>query len=195
MQGSNTSDFKEKDLLFRIAEAPYRLKTVVNVKSEKKYRYVRYYGPDGAHCNIAEASFYESTTDSFPLRGKTIGTAGCYQEDGSHEYPNVFDGNTETSFDYKDEVGGWAGLDLGTPKTIKRIVYTPRNRDNYIRSGDTFEVFYCDKEWKSLGITENAPDSLYYPNVPENALLLIKNHSRGIQERIFTFEKGEQNWK
>lgn len=194
-EGSNTSDFKEKDILYRIIQAPYRLNTQVFLKSDKKYRYVRYYGPDGSHCNIAEAAFYENPDDSATLRGKPLGTAGDFQEDKSHEYTNVFDGNTETSFDYKEESGGWAGLDLGKPKTIKRIVYTPRNRDNYIRPGDTFEVFYCDKDWKSLGIIKNTSDSLVYTNVPENALLLIKNHSRGIQERIFTYEDGEQKWK
>jgi transglutaminase-like putative cysteine protease len=194
-EGSNMPDFREKDIIYRITESPYRLNTTVFVHSDKKYRYVRYYGPDDAHCNIAEASLYENAADTVALLGTVIGTAGCYQEDGSHEYPNVFDGNTETSFDYKDPSGGWAGLDLRTPKTVKRIVYTPRNRDNYIRPGDTFEVFYCDREWKSLGVIEQASDSLAYSGVPVNALLLVKNHTRGVQERIFTFEKGKQIWK
>jgi hypothetical protein len=194
-EGSNTPDFSEKDIIYRITEAPFRLNTPVFINSDKKYRYLRYYGPDGAHCNIAEASFYENADDTVALQGTVIGTEGCYQQDGSHEYTNVLDGSTETSFDYKEPSGGWAGLDLQTPKTVKRIVYTPRNRDNYIRPGDTFEVFYCDRKWKSLGVIKNAPDSLAYSNVPVNALLLVKNHTRGVQERIFTFEKGKQIWK
>ena len=35
---------------------------------------------------------------------------------------------------------------------IDRITYSPRNRDNYIRPGDVFELFYCDREWKSAGV-------------------------------------------
>ena len=63
--------------------------------------------------------------DSAALFGKIIGTPGCYQHDGTHEYTNVFDGKTWTSFDYFKFTGGWAGLDLGRKVQIDRIVYTP----------------------------------------------------------------------
>ncbi len=58
---------------------------------------------------------------------------------------------TKTSFNYSRPSGGWSGLDMGRKVRVDRIVYTPRNRDNYIRPGDTFELLYCDKEWKSMG--------------------------------------------
>ena len=81
-----------------------------------------------------------------------LGTPGCSQQDGSHEYTNAFDGKTWTSFDYIEPTGGWTGLDAGKEVQVDRIVYTPRNRDNYIRPGDTFELFYCDGDWKSAGM-------------------------------------------
>lgn len=31
-------------------------------------------------------------------------------------------------------------------------------------------------------------------NVPTNALLLLRNHTKGKEERIFTYENGEQVW-
>ena len=61
---------------------------------------------------MAEVGFY-SENDTVPLSGRIIGTSGCFQGDRSHEYTNVFDGKTWTSFDYKEMNGGWAGLDLG----------------------------------------------------------------------------------
>jgi hypothetical protein len=195
-EASNTLDFREKDILHFITVVPYRLNTVVNLTgNDKKYRYVRYRGPEESHCNVAEIAFYETPEDTIALQGKIIGTEGCYQQDGSHEYTNAFDGNTETSFDYKEPSGGWTGLDLKEPKSIARIVYTPRNHDNFIKPGDTYELFYCDTVFKSLEVREKASDSLFYHNVPANTLLYLKNHSRGIQERIFTYEKGEQIWK
>jgi hypothetical protein len=195
-EASNTPGFKEKDLLHFITEVPYRLNTVVNLEpGDKKYRYVRYYGPEEGHCNVAEIAFYENPEDTVALQGKIIGTEGCYQQDGSHEYTNAFDGTSETSFDYKDLSGGWTGLDLKEPKSIARIVYTPRNHDNFIKPGDTYELFYCDTVFKSLGVIEKASDSLFYQNVPVGVLLYLKNHSRGVQERIFTYEKGGQVWK
>lgn len=193
-EGSNDPSFKQKDTLFLVNEIPGRLNTVVQVSPRKPYRYVRYYGSPGGHCNISEAAFFgENGIDI--LKGKIIGTPGCAQNDGSHEYTNVFDGKSWTSFDYKEPSGGWSGLDLGAPELINKIQYTPRNRDNYIRPGDDFELFYCDKIWKSLGKVKSKSDSLVYKGVPKDALLLLVNHSRGVQKRIFTYEKGEQIWK
>jgi hypothetical protein len=194
---SNTPDFSEKEVLYAITEVPYCLNTVVNLaRSDKKYRYVRYRGPENSHCNVAEIAFYEHPEDTLALQGKIIGTEGCYQEDGSHEYTNAFDGKTETFFDYKELSGGWTGLDLKEPTFITRIVYTPRTPDYYIKPGDTYELFYCDTVFKSLGVIANASESLFYQNVPTGKLLYLKNHSRGgVRERIFTYEKGEQIWK
>lgn len=193
---SNDPAFQQKEIIHMIGRKPERLQTVVYLNSVKPYRYIRYVGPEEAHCNVAEITFY-AVNDTIPLKGRAMGTPGCYQKDGSHEYPNVFDGNTETSFDCLAASSGWAGLDLGSPKRIGRIVYTPRNYDNYIRPGDEYELFCCigrDK-WDSFGVQISKADTLVYKDVPVNALLLLKNYSRGTQERIFAYENGKQVWK
>lgn len=193
-EGSDRVDFMEKDTLFIIQQRPDRLVTVVRSWSDKKYRYVRYIGNKGSQCNIAEVTFF-TEGDTVPLKGKVIGTAGCCQNDGSHEYTNVFDGKSWTSFDYCGEGQGWAGLDLGKPMAIDKIMYTPRNNDNYIRAGDLFELFYCDTIWKSAGGMYATADSLVYHNIPKNVLLLLRNHTRGVDERIFTYVEGKQLWR
>lgn len=193
-EGSNRVDFREKDTLFVIQQKPFRLNTLAHSWTNKKYRYVRYVGYKNTNCNIAEVAFY-GINESNALKGKIIGTPECFQRDGSHEYTNVFDGKSWTSFDYSEASGGWSGLDLGTPTQINKIVYTPRNRDNYIRPGDTFELFYCDGDWKSAGEVQANSDSLVYQNIPKNSLLLLCNYTRGIQERIFTYKNGKQIWK
>ena len=78
---------------------------------------------------------------------------------------------------------------------IDRIVYTPRNRDNYIRPGDIYELYYCDRYWKSAGRIKSTVDSLVYRGIPQNVLLFLRNHTRGVDERVFVYEKGEQLWK
>ena len=165
-EGSNQLDFAVSDTLFIIQCKPDRLNTTVRSSSNKEYRYIRYVGPPG-----------------------------CYQHDGTHEYTNVFDGKTWTSFDYFKFSGGWAGLDLGRKVQIDRIVYTPRNRDNYIRPGDIYELYYCDRYWKSAGRIKSTVDSLVYRGIPQNVLLFLRNHTRGVDERVFVYEKGEQLWK
>jgi hypothetical protein len=191
-EGSNYADFIDKDTLFVINYVPVRQNIRVRSKSDKKYRYVRYYGTVDGFCNVSEIAFYTYPNDTIPLHGKIIGTPGSFDPYDSHEYTNAFDGKSWTSVNYRDPSGGWTGLDLDEPKIISHIIYTPRNRDNYIRPNDTFELFYCDGDWKSLGIVISASDSLVYRNVPKDALLFLKNHSRGKQERIFTIENGKQ---
>lgn len=193
-EGSNDPDFAEKDTLFIIQQKPRRLNTEVCVRSDKEYRYVRYMGSEFTYCNVAEVSFF-APNDTAILKGKVIGTPGCAQRDGSHEYTNVFDGKSWTSFDYIEWSGGWAGLDFGKPVRLGKIVYTPRNRDNYIRPGDEFELFYCQEGWKSAGRMRSASDSLAYRDIPKDALLLLVNYTRGVQERIFAYENGTQIWR
>ena len=193
-EGSNHPDFLEKDTLFIIQSKPERLSTTVKSWSDKEYRYLRYFGPAKGSCNVSEVAFYEKN-DTVALSGKIIGTPGCYQHDGTHEYTNVFDGKTWTSFDYFKPTGGWAGLDLGRKVRVERIVYTPRNRDNYVRPGDVYELFYCDNDWKSAGKIKATADSLVFRDIPANALLLLRNHTRGLDERIFIYENKTQLWK
>jgi hypothetical protein len=192
VEGSDTPDFRVKDTLFVIKERPYSLLNKVQVNTDKSYRYVRYAGPEGSHCNISEIAFYRHLTDSLPLSGRAIGTPGSWGNDPSHEYPRALDGKTDTSFDYKDADGGWVGLDFGTPQRISAIVYTPRNEDNYITPGDVYELFYLDKTWHSHQIVSAGSDSLVFRNVPKNVLFYIKNHTKGIDERFFRYENNLQ---
>lgn len=193
-EGSNRSDFADKDTLFIIQRKPFRLNTVVRNWTNKKYRYFRYVGAKGSFCDIAEVRFYQPN-DTTALKGKVIGTPGGSTLNGNHEYTNVFDGKTGTSFSYLKPIGGWAGLDIGKEVQVDRITYTPRNRDNYIRPGDLFELFYCDGHWKSAGTIRATADSLVYHDIPKNALLLIRNQTRGVEERMFVYENGQQVWK
>ena len=99
-----------------------------------------------------------------------------------------------TSFNYDLPYGGWSGLDLKTEQLISRIVYTARNRENYINAGDTYELFYSSAgQWHSVGIQIPTGDSLVY-SVPKGALLYLKNHAGGVEERIFDYHEGLQRY-
>ena len=190
-EGSNSLLFDKKDTLFQIKRIPNRLCTTIWVNTHKKYRYVRYKGADGSFCNISEVGFYERFNDSIPLSGTIIGAKDG--REGSHSYFKAIDGSTESSYDHPHADGGWVGLDLKQQKHIEKIVYTPRNRDNFIRNRDVYELFFCDKGvWKSLGLQNAKSDSLLYKNVPKHALLLLRNHSRGVAERLFEYKDGVQ---
>lgn len=190
-EGSDYPDFREKDTLHIITEHPLRLHNVVKLPQSRPYRYVRYCGPADGYCNVSEVAFY-SASDSEPLRGTVIGTPNGEDGDKEHDYVNVYDGNPSTSFNYDHPSGGWAGLDLKSARPIDRIVYTARNRENYIYAGDTYELFYAsDDGWQSAGMQVAVSDSLVY-TVPADALMYLKNHSGGSDERIFEYKDGKQ---
>ena len=193
-EGSRYADFRECDTLHVIGEPPLRQDNVVYLWNVKPYRYVRYRGPEASNCDVAEVAFYTSHTDTCRIAGKVIGTPNGPDGDLEHDYTNVYDGNPSTSFHYDHADSGWAGLDLGRAQPIARIVYTARNRENYIRRGDVYELFYTsDGEWHSLGRQVPGGDSLVY-EAPKGALLYLKNHSGGVDERIFDYHDGVQRY-
>ncbi len=188
VEASGDPRFGSPDTLFVIGGEPYRLFTKVNVNPGRKYRYVRYRGADNSYCNIAELEFYPADGSGQKLSGKPIGTDKPWGNVTERGIASVFDGDPYTSFDYMYPSGGWVGLDFGRNVSIGSVVYAPRNRDNFIREGDTYELFYWDTDsagWGSLGSHTATSDSLVYDNVPTDALLYLRNHTRGKDERIF----------
>ena len=193
-EGSMFSNFHRSDTLHVITKVPLRLHNVVHLSSPKSYRYVRYKGPDNSYCNVAEVSFYEEDSDTCCLKGGVMGTPNGKHGDWEHDYVNVYDGNPSTSFNYDESDGGWSGLDLGRPRHISKIVYTARNRENYIYLGEIYELFYASGgQWHSMGKQIPTSDSLVY-TVPKGALLYLKNHSGGVEERIFDYTDGVQRY-
>ena len=192
-EADNRADFRHPDTLHVITERPPRLMNVVHLPdSVKTYRFVRYYGPEKRHCNISELTFYAPGAEGDTLRGCVISPPGVQEGRIVNQFHNVFDGDPYTSLDYREPSGGWVGLDFGRPVRIGRLVYTPRNRDNFIRRGDRYELFYATaRGWVSLGEQVAVSDSLVY-EVPVGALLYLKNHTRGNDERIFEMVDGRQ---
>lgn len=194
IEGSNTTDFRDAELIYEIKEAPIRKITKVNVRPKGAYRYIRYIGADSTYCNIAELELFEKEGDeNISIGCRVFGTPGDKSGKGTHEYVNVFDGDLYTSFDYKNPSGGWSAVDLKYQRMLTAVAYSPRNRDNYIRKEDLYEMFYWDdknNEWNSLGKKVADSDELIY-NIPEGSLLFLKNHTRGINERVFEYDKKE----
>ena len=192
-EADNRADFRHPDTLHVITERPPRLMNVVHLPdSVKTYRFVRYYGPEKRHCNISELTFYAPGAEGDTLRGCVISPPGVQEGRIVNQFHNVFDGDPYTSLDYREPSGGWVGLDFGRSMRIGRLVYTPRNRDNFIRRGDRYELFYATaRGWVSLGEQVAVSDSLVY-EVPVGALLYLRDHTRGVDDRIFEMVDGRQ---
>jgi hypothetical protein len=193
-QGSNDSGFIDYDILYKIVSEPGANYNHINLKGTQKYRYARYIGPPGAQCNISEAEFYGYNT-AMPLTGRVIGTDGSWENDTTRTRDAVFDGNPLTFFDCKNPDGGWAGIDFGSLQSIQAIRFIARTDVNIIVKGNVYELFYWKDSWKSLGKKTADTSMLTYDSVPTKSLLLLKNLTGGMEERIFQYENKKQVWR
>jgi hypothetical protein len=155
------------------------------------YRYWRYYSAPGGQCNIAELYFFRNG-QNVAGQGKIIGSPA---EDENYPKKHVFDNDPLTCFSSPELSDSWVGLDFGEPVHINRIIYLPRTDGNMVTYGDEYELKYWnDNKWNSLG--RIVADNVYvtFENCPVGALFLLHNCTRGVEERIFTYENDKQIW-
>ena len=161
----------------------------VAVDCNGPFRYVRYIGPAGSHCNVNEIEFFGS--DGKKLEGAVTGTDG----EAGQEKEKVFDGDILTGFNGVSPDGHWVGLRFRQPEKICRIRYIPRNDGNCIEIGDEYELMYWkDNGWQSLGKQTATDNRLLYKNIPSGGLYVVRNLTKGHEERIFTYMDEKQIW-
>lgn len=192
IHASNDKNFNEYEVLYRIEDFSYP--NLIQLNSSQKYRYWRYYSNKNSYCNIAELQFYENGVDSI-AKGEIIGTDKIFQNNPAMARKKAFDGDWLTFFHAEQPDRSWIGLDLGKPTMVDRVRCIPRSDDNAIHYGDTYELFFWDQAgFKSLGKQVAEEKVLFFDAVPDNALLLLQNQTRGSQERIFVYEHNHQIW-
>ena len=189
-QASNKQDFSDSVVLHTHKGITNGNWYDIPVTSQQRFKYLRYMGGKGSHCNINELEFYDS--EGKKIEGQIIGTEG----EGWARKENVFDGNILTGFGGISPDGNWVGLQLGKPTQISRIKYIGRNDGNCVEVGDVYEL-YCwnsDGDWELLGSKKATSNSLLFTNIPSGGLYILKDITKGVEERIFTYEKGKQIW-
>lgn len=191
-QAADDSTFSHPVTLHTIEQAADMNWVDILPDISRKFRYVRYLsGPDGYN-NMAEIQFFSKNK---LLTGSIIGTQEAFQDDPRRNFRKAFDGNPETFFDAAHPDSAWVGMDFGKPQLISRISYIFRNDDNNIRPGDMYELKYRDTDkWISLGCQVAEGYELIFDRVPSGALYILHNHSRGKEERPFTYENNKQVW-
>lgn len=192
-EASETPDFKQSELLYFVADTPRVNYNEVICAPSKKYRYVRYKASEERLARIAELMLFRSVNDSTKLPARLIeGSAPDvgYENLGKE---NMYDGDYLTYF-LSSKAGGYAILDLGRLEWIRKLVYVPRNDENFISIGDEYELFYQNGSagWVSLGKKIAKEPRLIYDNVPKNALFWLHNLCGGREEQVFFMEDGKQ---
>ena len=193
-QGANKPDFSDAVTLYTIPGKAEMLWENIPLDDARTFKYARYITAVDGRNYIAEIEFYDGDKK---LTGKPIGTEGSHLDDPKKTADKAFDGEVLTYYRAEHEIrGSWTGLEFDQPHRITTIRYLFRNDDNNIRPGDAYElVYWANGRWNSLGhkVGDNSYE-LIFDNVPTGALFLLHNHTRGKEERPFTYENGEQVW-
>lgn len=121
-EGSNVSRHDGYELLAEINEAPPAKQwSELKFDNKKVYRWMRYIGPKGSHCKIAELEFYSGDRK---ISGKGI-AFGPAITDGAHSWQQAFDEKTNTWVESNEPDGDAIGVDQRDNATAKYPQFTP----------------------------------------------------------------------
>lgn len=185
---SNDPNFVSSDIVYFIDSLPQSHTQTVSLPQDKKYRFMRFYKRKGG-ISIGEIGCLDSNNQI--IQGKPITDKLLL---GDSDLKNINDGSVLSYFDISGLDDLWVGLDYGKPTLLSKLFFCPRTDDNDVSPGDEYELFYWNNQWTSLGKQSAQKHQLIYNNVPRNALLLLRDLTKGREERPFTYEKGKQIW-
>ncbi len=189
IQAANRADFKDSITIHFFTNLD---KEILIGEPDNEYRYWRFISSPTGYSNMAELRFFER--DSLQsTRGKIIGTDGSYRAGTQFAKEAAFDGDLLTFFDAPTQSDAWTGMDFGKPVDISRITCIMRSDGNDIEIGHEYELlFWQSGRWQSLGKKKATDIYLTYEDCPTNSLFLLRNYTKGTEERIFTYENGKQ---
>jgi len=188
---SNNLMFKDSALAGVITRDPVFNWDTLRSKTSNKYRYWKIKGNLNNKCDLAELQFVcekKNITDTTHLSANILGSDKKRQS-------TLFDNNKLTYIDFRKDQYEWITVDFGKPVAVDYFRFLPRNDDNAIVAGDKYELMmWSENGWKSLIKCIAKSDKLQFKNVPSGGLYLLHNHSKGNEERIFTYENWKQVW-
>lgn len=188
IEAANEPSFSRADLLYEFKDTLttnyYELNSL---HPHQKYRYIRYSPPRGARIELAELAFYEDS-----LMQKKLSLDIVTAIEPIDRLKNITDSQILTYFQAKDTTSSII-YKIEKAAAISKIVFSPRNDDNYIWPGDRYELFYHNGiyGWQSLG-TQTAEDRKISYSVPKNSLLWLRNRTKGREEQVFIYRNGKQ---
>ncbi len=182
-EASNDPDFKICTRIHTIRKTPVFPNHII-LENLPKFRYVRYVC-DLENTRMNHLAFFSHGKE---LKGHVIGA------DPSDK--NLM--NLDYTYPYKKDSYDRVytrGIDFGQPVELTEILYLPKNDGNFINKGQKYELLYYDMGWHSLNsLTAPSYDAITFDKVPANAILLLKNHTEGKEERIFTYKNHPYWW-
>ncbi|GGC22238.1 hypothetical protein GCM10011386_12720 [Parapedobacter defluvii] len=181
---STTIDFSDFDTLHILTRQDLSAMSTKSIpmKLKKAYRYIRLIPEGENELNLTGLKIFAKSSQDFEsksIKYKPLTNDNRYDE-LQNDNPDTF-----TTLKVLE-------IDLMLPMLIDAIEITPRNSNNGIVPGDTYELLYFDKHWISAGITLASTNSLTFKNIPANTLYWLRNLDRGREEQAFLYNGERQ---
>lgn len=185
---STDLSFTRPDLVYQFKDTlDYNYYELAPPDINKQYRYIKYIAPSGKRMELSELAVFKDSLCKEQIPLKRINDI-----EPVRALDHITDGDILSYFQARD-TSCFITYDLGKTTTIGKVVFSPRNDDNYVWPGDEYELFYQDgvNGWKSLGVQTATGWKLEY-RVPDNALLWLRDRTKGREEQVFIYKEGKQ---
>ncbi len=187
IQAANKPDFSDALTLDSMADVLEPKVNLFKGSDGKRFKYYRHIAPKGwKKTETAIVRFLatsnevaEKTMDYHELKGEIIGKG--------KDFEKVFDNNWETFSE-----GNWSGMAFEKPVAVDAVAVVPRNGNNGIVEGDTYELSYWADGWISSEIAVAKDTQLKFQNVRKSAVYLINNLTKGKEVLPFIYTEGQQ---
>lgn len=161
--------------------------TYFDVSIPEGYNYLKFTPPNGHRVVFSELEFFYRENGSLKkLERKEYKLLG--------PYVNVIDKLFDNKFGTIVNSPPFTLKFLNPTKKIVKMRYCPRSDTNFVEPNDNYELLYWSNEWVSLGVNKATNFSIVFNNVPKNALLWLRDITKGKEERIFTYRNNNQIW-
>lgn len=193
IETSNVKDFsRDVSCLYEVKNMPVEKINILFENYQLK-RYLRFLPAKGKYPVPAEIDLIDKNNKMIQKNDYQLYAVGKDLVGDTIPLHWLRDRDPTTTF-YK-QFPYWIGIDIKRCKKMTKGLQVQLWNDcNRVAKGHNYELFYFDYDWHSLGQQRAVCDSLSYTNVPQNALLLLRDYTKGKEERVFIYKNGKQFW-
>ena len=182
IQYADRADFSDSVTLYTIKATDIPDK--IQLDNTSPHRYWRYLAADGTYGSIAELAFFDK--QGHMILGHPIACKNA----GDDAVARAYDYDWLSNFETDKPDGNWVGMDFSKPIPVSSVRVVPRSDDNDVCPDNEYELlFWNGQSWESLGNKVAQDNRLMFDNAPKNALMWLKNYTRGWAERPFLIDE------
>ena len=189
LEASEEASFKNPYLLYDFKDTLDHSLLRIKNNSKRKFRYVRYTGPQNQNIEFAGLNVFEDSLCQRKIHLKLF-----TKLDSLFAPQNITDDDMLSVF-VGDASFHSLVFEMEHETSIGGLDFYPRTDGNFVWTGDQYELFYQDgiSGWKSLGVKTAQGKNIEFM-APKGAVLWLRDLTTGVEEQIFLYHDGKQQF-